>query len=209
MSDETKDETTDATGEAPTKSGQKVVRRPAGQEPMPTSADAQRANFRLRGNRKAWHHLFISDVGKHMKNVSIKKGAPDIRLMDHKHIFHTHNSSLVPQQYCSTTGGHFHEIEWGIDKNGQPYIKRCGPPLTYRYVSKPSGQKKVKGAVQWRDRESDDDEGGEPKMIVDRHTHVFEYQYSEELGERGGRVSPEVANAPNETAEAQALGMRM
>lgn len=132
------------------------------------------------------------------RNVSFKKGAPKIEEIDHVHFFHTVNAQLVPQKYTSTIGGHFHEITWGVAEDGvTPVVKSVGPPMTYRYVKKPSGQKKMLSRVSWKDLDSDSPDAA----MSDNHTHVFTYIHSEEIHEKTIRS---VTAAPLETRMADA-----
>ncbi len=124
-----------------------------------------------------------------LKNVSFKKNQPQVVELEHSHIFHTINSQMKLQKHTSTVGGHFHEIEWGVGADGKPFVKKVGPPITYRYVSRSGQQKKRSGAVRWRDGERDEetDDGVAAGYVVDKHTHKFHYIHSEELQEKAGR----------------------
>lgn len=164
-------------------------------------ADAPAAQrFTLKGQRRDWHHLFKADVRPMKKNVSFQKGQPRIEELEHTHLFHTVNSQLKPQKHSSTVGGHFHELEWAVGADGIPKVVKCGPPMTYRYVSKPGGQKKRQGAVKWRDMRNED--GDEHVFVEDKHTHTFKYIHSEELQERAGRPS-----APSLEQDMKAAGI--
>lgn len=135
----------------------------------------------MKGSRTALHHLFKSDIQKMLKNVSYKKDMPIIERLDHGHLFHSINSQMKIQDYTSAIGGHFHKIRWGLDAQGKPQILEVGPPLHYKYVRRPSGQKKILAPVAWRDGETE-------KEIVDTHTHRFEYVHSEEISESSTRA---------------------
>lgn len=156
-----------------------------------TRTEPQQA-FTLKGSRKAWHHLFKADVQPMKKNVSFKKGQPRIEHIEHSHIYHSVNSQLKPQQYTSTVGGHFHELTWDVGPDGTPRVVKVGPPLTYRYISKPGGQRKKLGPVTWTDENADDERKRE---IVDDHRHEFTYIHSEEIREKNARALPSLGDA--------------
>lgn len=112
--------------------------------------------------------------------------------LDHTHVFHSVNSQLKPQEATSTIGGHFHKVRFEIGADGTPRVVECGPPMTYKYVTRAGGvQKRVCVQVGWEDQTGDSD-----SKVLDSHTHTFEYLHSEELLEvRAGARAP-VLSAP-------------
>lgn len=152
-----------------------------------TKAPARSGGIKLKGQSWAWHHLFKTDLKDMKKNVSFKKGQPQIENLEHSHFFHSVNSDLIPQQFTSTIGGHFHEVTWALNAQGEPYVKSCSGPMTHKYVKKPGGQKRILTKVAWHDGNNDRD-------IVDDHTHEFTYLHSEKLSEEKIR-SVQVENA--------------
>jgi hypothetical protein len=161
---------------------QSQASRPTPKQTTPNPKVNPPTNLTLKGNRKAWHHLFKSDIKPLMKNISFKKGAPRIERIDHGHIFHSVNSQMKPQEFSSTVGGHFHKIEWVTGPDGKPMVKSVSGPLHYIYRKSPHGQKRKMVPVEFLDQT-----GEEEKMIKDAHTHVFGYIHSEELQEKALR----------------------
>lgn len=131
-----------------------------------------------RGAQEFRHDLYKSDVKKFMRNTSFKRGIITIVEIEHAHIFHSHNSQGKVQEYTSTVGNHFHKVTTSIDEDGN-LIAECGPALRQISKKKPSGSKRVIEPVKWMDYDGDGPEDG--TVILDTHTHSFEYQGSETL----------------------------
>lgn len=130
---------------------------------------------RFKGTAEFIHILFKASVEKLAKNVSFVKGKVSIIPLEHTHVFHTFDSRGRPQQYSSTTGGHFHEVTWGFDANGDP-VAKCGPALRSVLKKKPSGAKRVVEPVKWHDEDNDD-------TVRDDHKHDWAYIHSERMSE--------------------------
>ena len=142
----------------------------------------KQVNYRIKGAGKAWCHTFKASLEEGLKNVSYKVNAPIINKYGHTHYFRNIDSNLKPQKETATISGHFHEVEW-VDTPDGPKVSKCGPPMTYKYVTRAGGvQKRVKVQVGWEDQTGD-----ENQKLLDKHTHSFDYVHSEELLERGIR----------------------
>lgn len=136
------------------------------------------------------HDLFKSSLANFKRNTSWTIDNPRIQNIPHIHFFHSHNSQGRPQKYTNNVGGHFHEVETYVDENGN-IIAKCGPAL--RKVTKRlknGKQKRVIEPVKWFDENRESD--GKDPWIVDDHSHILDYQYSEEINphsvmERQGR----------------------
>lgn len=166
---------------------------------QPKTSDAS-LRLRVKGQGTTWHHLFKSDLQRMLKNESFRKGQPKIVQLEHSHVFHNVNSQLKPQVDSSTVGGHFHKIRYEII-DGIPTVVECGPPLTYKYVTRAGGvQRRVCVQVGW-----DDATGDDVKRVQDSHTHTFTYIHSEELTERRAR---NVSNEDILQREMQDVGMQ-
>lgn len=124
------------------------------------------------------HDLFVAKVATMKKNKSYKYGEPMIVELGHSHVFHTFNSQGRPQNRTNEVGGHFHEIEWGEDENGNPFAK-CGPAM-HKIVKKSANGKKRKivQLCQWDDFTGNGDEDDKTR---DKHRHEMEYINSEEM----------------------------
>ena len=130
----------------------------------------------MRGAKEFRHDLFKSDVQNLKRNVSFKKGVVQIVEIEHAHIFHSHNSQGRPQQFTNSVGGHFHEVTLSTDANGRP-VAKCGPAMREVFKKRPGGQRRIKEEIKWVDEVKD-------RIIVDSHTHTFEYEGSEFLSDR-------------------------
>lgn len=149
----------------------KVVTRKAGTPPLPTTQSLHRHSDAVAAGTASWHHLFVSSLEPMKKNVSLTT-RPDIRLIEHRHVFHTINAAHAPQRLSSTCNNHFHEINWVFDGLGNPRVAHCGPPLRHAFQRRSDGsRRKVTRAVAWGD-------------VVDDHRHDFIYQFSEEVPRR-------------------------
>jgi hypothetical protein len=163
--------------------------------------------IKVKGNRKVWHHLFKSDVQKMMKNVSFKKDQPQIQELEHTHVFHTINSQFKPQTTTQIVAGHFHEVQWAQLADGTPVVKSVSGPKRYAYITRGGRQRRVIQDVKWTDAASDDRDA----MLVDKHTHQFQYIHSEELSEANIRSLQQgnahaIATAKSVGLEEQATG---
>lgn len=133
--------------------------------------------LKFKGQTEFRHDLFKASVQKMKKNTSFVFGRPSILELEHTHVFHSYDSKGRPQKFTSTTGGHFHEIQHGVDDEGNVYAK-CGPALQ-TVVRKGSGGRQIKkiGPIVWKDVDNEVE-------INDNHTHQMTYISSEFLTEQ-------------------------
>ena len=127
----------------------------------------------MKGERVFQHHLFLSDVAKCKKNTSYEPDQPMLVDMEHKHVFHTIDSKGRKQLISSHALGHFHQMSWGMDSEGNLYAK-SGPAL--RKVAKhlrDGSVQMVDSPIFWTDLQD--------QRYNDEHTHSWEYQHTEEF----------------------------
>lgn len=159
-------------------------------------------NLKIRNQQVIHHHLFKALLSKMKKNISWKRGQPDIREVEHVHFFHSVNSWAMPQEYTNEVGGHFHKITWDYDANGTP-IAKCGPSLKKISVRGRDGRPVSKIIpVEWPNilKEHDDD----PDMIVDAHLHEMSYEGSDVIQ---SAALKEIANQQAKLMRAKADSM--
>lgn len=142
------------------------------------------SGFKIRGQQKTYHHLFKAMLGKFMKNISWKKGSPNLQNIEHVHYFHSVNSLGMKQQFTTTVGGHFHKVDWKIDeKTGEP-VAVCGPAMKKIVKAQEDGSQKT-SIVPCRffaGKQINEDTGEErERWITDDHKHDMVYQGTDEL----------------------------
>lgn len=150
-------------------------------EAQPTTSATP--NIKLRSQQTIHHHLFKGQVAQMKKNISFIPGSPKIMDVEHAHFFHSVNSVGVAEKYTNEVGGHFHEIEWGVNDKGE-LVAKCGPPLKRISKRGRDGQSVIKIVpIKWIDNHGDDkdEQDTEPKTIIDQHTHAMTYEGSDEI----------------------------
>lgn len=132
-------------------------------------------------------HLFVHDLFKAkkaemLKNTSWRKVAAshEVLRVEHSHIYHSYDSNGKEQAACLAVGNHFHHIKRTdsdgnvlVDAQGKPRVE-CGPPMRHQSVKLPNGKiqkKEIPVKIEMEDG----------TVITDSHTHIFDYQHSEEL----------------------------
>lgn len=169
----------------------------------PGSPVTPRINYK--GTQGFRHDLFRLKPLDLMRNLSFKKGRVQIERIPHTHFFHTFDSNGRPQQYCTPTGGHFHEIKWYMDpQTGEPRAE-CGPALRYVYKKRAGMQKRYLEAVKWEDEVND-------STVIDNHVHECEYAWSENLSadtikKRRDASELQARNQIAQTSQAKDLGI--
>lgn len=127
------------------------------------------------------HHLFKLKAADMKKNTSFKGAEPNILMVEHAHIYHSHNDKNGKvNDYCTPVGGHTHRveiIEWGTDENGDKYVKKvkCGPPV--KLVLQKRGDrapKKAYAPIVYPRYEGEESE-------VDDHRHELLYIRAEKI----------------------------
>lgn len=134
------------------------------------------------GTQTFWHDRFKSDTKKMIKcifNREDGQSEEDMKHIDHQHFFHSHDSNGRKQEQCVAVGGHYHNIithdEQGnplVDKQGRPRVE-CSKP--YRKIRKRQGRKMVTIIEEVTFKMA------EGKILKDEHSHVFNYDRSQEL----------------------------
>lgn len=162
-----------------------------------------RINFK--GTQSFRHDLFRLKPVDLKKNTSFKKGHVKLETIPHTHFFHTYDSSGRPQQYSTPCGGHFHEVKWKMDPETGELVGECGPALRYVYKKRGGTQKRYLEGVKWEDEVND-------QMVVDNHTHVCEYAWSEQLSadtikKRRDAGEAQARNQLAQSAQAKNLGI--
>lgn len=114
----------------------------------------------LEKNSTVFHDLYRLDVATTRKNLSFsdEPGAEIWEPVEHKHWYHSCDSSGKVLNTSAPTAGHFHEVKTFIDKNGN-LAAECGPPQVF------VGKKKY-------------------PYKNDKHTHSVTYLNSEEVQKR-------------------------
>lgn len=131
----------------------------------------------LRKNQTQLHHLFKGSTEKFLKNHSYTPKVINIDHVDHTHFFHTINSMGMPQKYTTAVGGHFHEIKIIQKTPDEPPTIECGPALKKIVKSMPGGlSKTLYVPVTFKYIDQND---GQHKELVDKHSHKFEYKGSD------------------------------
>lgn len=154
----------------------------------------------MKGSREFYHDLFKAETANSKKNVSFTLNKPEIVEIEHSHYFHTHDSKSRPQKTTSTIAGHWHEVTWKEDANGN-LVAECGPPIKFNYRQTPSGTKKVKGPIKF----TKINDMGEKVIIEDTHTHKMTYMHSELLTQ--GSAKDKAMSLANEVMSAAAGGV--
>lgn len=137
--------------------------------------------LRMRNQMAVIHHLFKAELGKFLKDLtSWKLGQPSLTHVEHVHFFHTVSSQGVAQRFTNAVGGHFHEVTWGVDAEGNLQAK-CGPPLKKVGRPGPNGTTRFENIpIKFHDKVGSVE--GKPNTdYVDTHTHVMTYLGSDEL----------------------------
>lgn len=140
------------------------------------SPPMQRRERVYKGTREVDHDLFKLEVAKMRKNVSYTD-VPDVREIEHCHLFHTVDSNGKKQVASNQVGGHHHDIEVTADADGVPTLKVSEPR---RWVLK-----KVRGKNQ---RVSVPIFLNSEKDEWDNHTHAVTYLGSEKITLRAPNV---------------------
>jgi hypothetical protein len=137
----------------------------------------QASQIRFRSQQTVLHHLFKAELANMQKNVSFVPGQPEIKSVEHVHFFHTVNSMGMPQKYTNEVGGHFHEVFWQMDAQGN-LVAKCGPAL--KKVSKRGRDNLTKTVivpVEYLDKVSAET----PFNLKDDHSHGMTYHGSDEI----------------------------
>lgn len=121
------------------------------------------------------HDLFKLTVALMKKWMGYNKGEKDpedLISAEHCHFFHTIDSDGKPQQFCSSIGGHFHEMKLVDNGDGVPTVECVSGPLQFKFEAyrKNRSTKRRKVAV--------------PANDYDNHKHDTEYVRSEKVALR-------------------------
>lgn len=127
------------------------------------------------------HHLFKLKAAEMMKNTSFKGSEPNIVMLEHGHIYHSHNDKNGrPNDYCTPVGGHTHRVEileWGIDEVGEKYVKKvkCGPPVKLMLQKRGDrAPRKTYVPIVYPRYEGEE-------AIIDDHRHELQYLRAEKI----------------------------
>lgn len=146
---------------------------------MPRPKKDLQSKLVMKGHREFRHDLFKAEIAEKKHNVSWKWGEPKIRLVEHSHYFHTHDSHGKPQTKTTAQAGHWHEVTWEM-KDGVP-VAKCGPPLHQVTRDPVSGKRFKKAQTQQLKFYDDNLNNGEGGGVLDDHTHEMTYIESEVL----------------------------
>lgn len=128
-----------------------------------------------RGTREWKNETFKLLPAEGFRNKSWKHLNVDLEKVTHNHIFHSHDRSGRPNQYCAPCQGHFHEITW--DPEQKVFV--CGPALIKTQRQVRGTNRVITNVVQRKFRQQtesiDEDDKLVIKNIVDNHTHEGEY----------------------------------
>ncbi len=119
--------------------------------------EAAKANRTMKGSVQVHHDLFKLQPANFQKNAHLPH-QPRWVPMEHCHFFHTRDSRGRKMKYCSSVGGHAHEV--AVEVVDGELKAKCGPPIV-----------RVKG-----DRTA--------VFPNDNHVHDVEYLWSEEVTAR-------------------------
>jgi hypothetical protein len=138
--------------------------------------------LKMRNQQITVHHLFKALLAKFYKNTSFIRGQVRVDHIEHVHHFHSVNSLGMPQKFTTTVGGHFHEVEWKVNAEGELQAK-CGPPLRKVQKVTSRGVRTITEPVVWREEGGENENGQliEPHDVKDTHTHELVYIGSDEL----------------------------
>lgn len=130
----------------------------------------------FKNDRVVIHDLFKLLPAELKRNVSYTS-IPRYEHIPHQHFFHSYDSNGVKQDACSPIGGHTHKIEMK-EVNGK-FELVIGPPC-----------KKVRGKFI--------------EIPHDKHTHDFNYIFSQEIKLRSynNEAQAQIAEAANKAAVA-------
>ncbi len=97
-------------------------------------------------------------VAKMRKNHGVDGDDPLWLDHEHTHMFYSVDTHGNPQDYSTAIGGHFHEVKFAQDENGNVSISYMSPPL--RWEKQTRGRRSMRVAVE---------------LNEDKHTHKVEY----------------------------------
>lgn len=142
----------------------------------------QNQKISIKGTEQIMHHLYV------LKSVALKKNIswteePIYEEIQHQHMFHSCDSSGLPQKNSSPVGGHFHVIELVKGENGTAPRAVCSTPK--KMIRNKRGQRIM---VDFNPE--------------DLHTHPVEYRHSEVLKPR--ILNPEAAKHQAHEAKKEA-----
>lgn len=156
-------------------------------------------------NQQSFRHDLFKLLETNVKsNKSWKKGIVQIEEFGHVHFFHTYDSSGRAQQYSTPSAGHFHEVKWHVDEDGNMKAI-CGPAMQYKYVKRAGRQAKKLTKITWEDEQNE-------RVIEDNHVHEIEYRWSEELSKdaierRRNAMTQQAGQQMQMAAMAQRVGL--
>ena len=102
--------------------------KPKGRTKSVAPEKIERLERRLEKSTKVHHDLFCLKEAATRKNVSYSD-IPNWVNVNHKHFYHTTDSSGKSQINSVPTAGHFHKVEVTHDDDGEIIGVSCGPPM--------------------------------------------------------------------------------
>jgi len=160
------------------------ARRPSKSDDFdPSPFPEEQHTVKVKPEQKAFERTFtkvkkiVSDVfklepGEVIKQVGVEKDIDkdpeSFKGFEHCHIFRTFDSDGKRHARCTSTAGHFHDIEWEYHEENKPVIKSVSGPMVVQ-------RKQVRG--KWT-------QVSVPANHYDDHTHEFTYLQSHEVQAR-------------------------
>lgn len=154
--------------------------------PADPNAAAVKVQVRNRHDAAFRHDIFVSDSQAGIRNVSFVHLKPELIKIEHKHIYHSHNSNGKKQSRTGSAIGHWHDVTHYEDPRTGEIIAKCGPPMHEVVFISASGAtiRRIEQVGFEREILVGKD-AGSSEMQIDDHTHKMEYLGSEELSPLG------------------------
>lgn len=132
------------------------------------------------------HDVFVSTPANGIRNVGYEHLNPVLIEIDHKHIYHSHDTDGKPLKRTGSNIGHWHEVTRSVDPVTGDLIATCGPPMHEVDVVGESGRsyKNIEQVGFEREIQVGDNKG-KKERVMDNHTHKLDYLGSETMTPAG------------------------
>ncbi len=165
---------------------QPEIKKPLSTSPAaPPGGAPVKVQVRNRHDVAFRHDVFMSDAKDCARNISFVYLKPEIVMVPHKHVYHSHNNQGKKLARTGSAAGHWHYIEHFVNAAGEIKAK-CGPAMHEVTIISPSGRSYNKIEEVAFEREvTNGPNAGSTERVVDDHTHEMAYLGSEELSPQG------------------------
>lgn len=155
-------------------------------KPAPAVAKPQMAMPRNRHDLSFRHDCFWASVAKCIQNNSFEYMRLNQEDVEHRHVYHSHNSSGKKLTRTGSNCGHWHSVEHYVDPTTGATMAKCGPAMREATKMSPTGRTYAVIEPVYFEREvMTGERAGTTEKVVDNHTHELEYRGSEELSPQG------------------------